>query len=183
MTRISGTSTKGVLVTVGFMVLFAAGWIAMNELIPGGDENAGDPWTFEETLPLMVEDFGADTKVLSIDVGSSVTYAVLPRPDSVHVRRYYVEIGPGAEPGAGSVGRTRKVEDSQRELSPGEARRASVALGALDPDVLSTLREQLELPERFMAQLRGDRWLLWAASGEAYEARHDGTRVRPAELR
>jgi hypothetical protein len=172
------------MAALGVVVLAVGGvWLIPKLLEEAGV--SGDPWTFEETLPEVKDDFGDEAKVLSISVlGGSVTYEVIT-DGTVHKRSYIVETGQtrGAQ-GEPAQSRTRKTENEERPATPGETAAATVTLGDLDEDVVSKMFSELDFSEDGgTAALTGTEWALSSSATpfDRYLADLDGSNIRQTQ--
>ncbi len=164
-----------IVVTLG---LVAAGIFGIPKLL---DEAgiSGDPWTFEETLPEVTDDFGEDAKVVSISAGGgAVKYEVIGDDGQVHVRDYFVE---SEDLSGAATGQTRRTENSERPATPEDTAAAKVALGDLDKDVVEQMWEDADFPsDGSSAALTGTEWALSSGARpfDRYLANADGSDVR-----
>jgi hypothetical protein len=158
--------------------LVAAGIFGIPKLLEEAGIS-GDPWTFEETLPEVTDDFGDDAKVVSISViGGSVSYEVIGDDGLVHTRDYTVET---ESLSGGGQGRTRRTDNSERPATAKDIAAAKVTLGELDEDVVEQMWEEADFPaEGSSAALTGSEWALstGARPFDQYLANADGSDVR-----
>ena len=140
-----------------------------------------DEWTFEETLPGVIEDFGEDARVVSVVASPpDVTYAVIDAEGTLRSRRYYVEVESigGEQP---REERDRRTEDSERAATPKERQAAKVTLGELDSGVVERMWDEVDFPsEGSSATLSGRQWALAAGTRplDRYLASFDGSNLQ-----
>lgn len=112
-------------------VVAAAAGIYIAAKVTGRGNGGVKPFTLQETVPRMVGDFGAKTRVVQISVShNNVDNEVIPSDGRLHIRNYDVV---QYEVEAGTTGYNRKVTDVVRAPSAGETSAAHVTLGAGRP--------------------------------------------------
>lgn len=171
--------------TLGIGALVLVGVIGIPKLLKEAGIS-GDPWTFEETLPEAVDDFGDDAKVSSISVNSgSVSFNVIGTDGVLHTRDYVVESeNVRGQQGQQATGLTRKTNNSERPATPAEVQGAVLALGELDRDVVNELWEEADFPDSgSSAALTGTEWALGSGVRpfDKYVASADGSHFRQVE--
>jgi len=136
----------------------------------------GSPYSFRETLPQMVSSFGADARVVQIQVSSdNVDYQVITRNSQLRDRAYILRL---SRVQGGGTGNTREVENSARAPTAREQREARVTLSQLAPGVVESMYREVNFPSQgSSATLSGETWLLQSGARpfDRYEARYDGT--------
>jgi hypothetical protein len=140
---------------------------------------AGQPYSFQETLPKMVSSFGGQARVVQIVAGSdSVLYEVIGADGLVHRRDY--ELQTSETPGGGT-GYNRHESNSQRRPTAAERRAAVVTLGSLSPGIVDSLFGRVGFPhDGSSASLTGRTWLLQSGARpfDKYAALFDVRRLR-----
>jgi hypothetical protein len=138
--------------------------------------NAGAPYTFAETLPPMVHDFGGGARVVSIIVDSQgVQYSVVGRDGRVHERDYGLSQTENPTQ-AGAVQVSRTVTNSTRALTPALRQLARLPLSALKASVPGDLLSRVgfsagDSQETFTEES----WFVQSTSSSAqYQARYNG---------
>ena len=138
--------------------------------------NAAAPYTFAETLPPMIHDFGKSARVVSISVDpQGVRYVVIGRDGRVHERDYgLAETDDPTQ--AGRVGISRTVGNAVLALSSVDAQLARTPLSAFDSAVPAALFAKLNFGsgDSTATFTEGGWFLQSAASAREYEARYNG---------
>jgi len=133
-------------------------------------------WTFEETLPKMIDEFGEDARVLSVAVGgSSVFYEVIEPGGTLRSREYRLVCTQDCGGGDSNPLNKRRIDDSERSPTPDEIQAAKVTLGEFDAGVVDRMRDEVGLSGSVRAKLAGDKWTLNEHEAEEYVANFDGS--------
>jgi hypothetical protein len=153
-------------------------------LLVGNSDDS--PYSFQDTLPRMVSDFGADARVADIQVdgeAGEIRYEIMASHGLVHVRDYrlsYVQLQ--------HTGRThyRHVVNSVRDATAVDLRNARVRLGDIPSGVVDQLFARLRFSQSAAsATLEGETWTLQtdARLFDRYEARFDGSGLHQTRSR
>jgi hypothetical protein len=137
-------------------------------------------WSFDDTLPKMIDRVGDDARVIHIlDRDGNVTYVVLGSDGNVHERYYEYS----CHDSAGGPGTSCSPSERGKDRAPlrGETELASVRLGDLDRNVVDDLRDETDAFGGAPVGLRGRRWVVAAGVFKAYVAKVDGSDVHRAE--
>jgi hypothetical protein len=145
-------------------------------------------YTLQATLPKMIADFGANARVVRIDVNREededqhVLYEVIGADGRLHQRSYVLSQSPTGDGGTGSG---TYVRNAVRMPTAAEVRGARLHLGQIPPGVVDELYGKVGFPSTDShATLTGETWALSTqeASGakfsDKYEARYDGSELR-----
>jgi hypothetical protein len=148
--------------------------------------NSDDPpYSFRETLPHVVSDFGANARVADIRVSADdVVYEVMTSDGLVHVRDYHLADRP-AESNSGRP-HYRQIRNSVRDTTAADLRNAQLRLGDIPPGVVAKLFVQLRYSQSAgNATLEGKTWTLESDARlfDQYEARYDGTGLHQTRSR
>jgi len=135
----------------------------------------GGGYSFEDTLPKMVDDFGKDARVISVlDRDGDVSFSVLTGR-MVHDRLYEQYcVRSGVNSGTSC---SKRVTNHAHRAQPSEREAARVKLGELDEGVVDHLRDETDAFDGAPVGLRGRRWIVAAAVFKSYVADLDGGHV------
>jgi hypothetical protein len=145
-------------------------------------------YTLQGTLPKMIADFGANARVVKIDVNREeeedqhVVYDVIGADGQLHQRSYVLSQSPSNNGGTDSG---TYVRNAVRMPTAAELSGAQLHLGQIPAGVVDELYGKVGFPsDDSHATLTGERWALstQATSGakffDKYEARYDGRELR-----
>jgi hypothetical protein len=141
----------------------------------------GGGYDFADTLPEVRQDFGENTKVISIlDRDGDVTFVLLGKDGRVHERDYeWVCTSSGGSRHGTSC--SKEVHEKTRPPLRGERDLARTRLGELDEDVVDDLRDRADTFGGAPVGLKGRRWVVAAGAFEGYVADLDGEHLHRAE--
>jgi hypothetical protein len=144
------------------------------------DDLTGGGYDFSGTLPEMVDDFGPDTRAISIlDRDGDVTFVVLGKDGRIHEREYeFVCSSSGGNRGTSC---SKHVSNHERAPLRGERDLARVRLGDLDKDVVDDLRDETDAFGGAPVGLKGTRWIVGTGPFESYIADVNGEHVHRVE--
>jgi hypothetical protein len=160
------------LLTLGGLAVAAVAWLLFHD--------AGAPYTFAETLPGMIHDFGGGARVVAILVDpQGVEYSVVGRDGRLHERDY--GLSQTEDPTqAGGVQVSRTVTNSTRPLTSADRPLARLPLSAFNPGVPDELFAKLGFATNNSAATftEGSWFVQSGASSQQYEARYNGAGLR-----
>jgi hypothetical protein len=145
-------------------------------------------YTLQGTLPKMIADFGANARVVEIDLDREedkdqhVLYDVIGADGQLHQRSYVLSQSPTNNGGTGSG---TYVRNAVRMPTAAELSGAQLHLGQIPPGVVDELYGKVGFPSNDShITLTGETWALSTqeTSGDKffdrYEARYDGSELR-----
>jgi hypothetical protein len=156
-----------------------------------GGNSSDPPYTFQETLPKMVSDFGASARVADIDVSvgdvDAVVYAVIGTDGRVHMRDY--RLGTFHRHHSGFTN-NRQIVNSVRAATANDLRNAQVRLGDIPPGVVDKLFRKLGFRRFGGSAMLDGRTGTWTLSSDElsreydkWEARYDGAGLHQTQSR
>lgn len=156
-----------------------------------GGNSSDPPYTFQETLPKMVSDFGANARVADIDVSvgdvDAVVYQVIGTDGRVHLRDY--RLGTFHRHHSGYTN-NRQIVNSVRDATANDLRNAQVRLGDIRPGVVDELFKKLGFRQFGGTATLDGRTRTWTLRSDSlarkfdeWEARYDGTGLHQTQSR
>jgi hypothetical protein len=120
----------------------------------------------DQTLPQMVSDYGANARIVKLDVADDdIGYDVVLPNGSLHHRRYLLS------------GENRQTDDFTATANGSQLRSARLRLSAIPQRVLDTLLKRVAAPvdsSLWSATLTGQTWTIKTGAA-TWQARYDGT--------